>query len=232
MSRRDFFLVAGTAAICSILAYFAGTSPTTPPDTLRCESNAAQGNHATAPSKTDDSAVQVETASQGLDTAAALPQDSSRRDGGNHSSKAAAQDPAVAFQTRQELGERFSHLFNGASNRDPSIISTTVENRFYSEEWNQEWAGSKERSIRTLFDANKDLSGMAPLHVTCRSKNCQVVFSASSQEQVRQLSEKFMQAAARSDVGMKDKTVAFFPDISTGRVLFYLSEGGNTDLFR
>ena len=40
-----------------------------------------------------------------------------------------------------------------------------------------------------------------------------------------------MRAATRNDLGMQDKVVSFFPDISTGRVVFYVSENGNTDLF-
>ena len=68
--------------------------------------------------------------------------------------------------------------------------------------------------------------------VACRSKNCQVVLSASSADQARALSETFMQAATSGDVGMQDQAVSFFPDISAGRVVFYLSENGNADLFR
>jgi hypothetical protein len=221
MSRRDLLLVASTAAICSLVAYVAGAITTTPPEVLRCESSALNGNRSTALSKPDE-AVQRKPVQQELDAIA----------GGDHADQSPAQDPAVAFQKRQELGERFSRLFNNGGNPDTSVISARVENHFYSEEWNQEWAGSTERNIRTLFDANKDLSGMTPLQVTCRSKNCQVVFSAASQDQVRLVSEKFMQAATRGDVGMKDKVVSFFPDVSMGRVVFYLSENGNTDLFQ
>jgi hypothetical protein len=148
-----------------------------------------------------------------------------RRDGNE------AKDPALVIQRRQELGERFAGLLANGGKPDSRAIGTRVENRFYSEEWNQEWAGTRERNIRTLFDSSEDLSGLTPLQVTCRSRNCQVVLSASTQEQVRLASEKFMQAATRSDVGMKDKVVSFFPDITTGRVVFYLSENGNTELF-
>jgi hypothetical protein len=232
MSRRDFFLVANTAAICSLLAFLAGANTTKPRVVFRCESSAAGGYHTTASSKTGDETVQAKPVDQELDAAAALQQGPSQRADGNHSDRSTAQDPAVAFRKRQELGERFSRLFNDGSKPDSSVINARIENRFFSEDWNQEWAGSRERNIRTLFDASTDLSGMVPLQITCRSKNCQVVFSASSQDQVRLVSEKFMHAATRGDVGMKDKVVAFFPDISTGRVVFYLSENGNMDLFQ
>jgi hypothetical protein len=223
MFRRDFFLVASTAATCSLLAYLVGTTSTTPPEVLRCESGASYGNHATALSRTDDKAVQVEAGNQRL---AVL------RDSESHPDKNTARDAPASIQRQQELGERFSHLFNSGTNADSSVISATIENRFYSEEWHQEWAGSMERNIRTLFDTNKALSGMAPLQVTCRSKNCQVVFSTSTQDEVRAVSDRFMREAIRSDVGMKDQVVSFFPDISMGRVVFYLSENGDMELFQ
>jgi len=232
MLRRDFLLVASTAAACSLLAYLTGAITTTPPEVLRCESGASYGNHAAALRTPDGKAVQGNTGNQGLDAAAALQQDSSQSDDGNRPDKNTARDAAAAFRKRQELGERFSHLFNRGSSRDSSAISARIENRFYSEEWNQEWAGSKERNIRTLFDTNEVLSGIAPLQITCRSQNCQVVFSASSQDEVRLVSDRFMQAATRGDVGMTDPVVSFFPDVSMGRVVFYLSENGNMDLIQ
>lgn len=220
MSKRDFLLVASTAAISSLLAYLAGANMVSSPEELHCESSAEFAEPPTA----------SKAGNHGLGAAGALPQDSSPPGNENRSDDSPAPDPALAIQKQKKLGEQFSSFIK--NNQDSGAINAKIESRFYSEEWNQEWAGTRESQIRTLFEANEDLIGITPLQVTCRSKNCQVVLSASGQDQVRLVSEKFMQAATRGDVGMKDKVVAFFPDISTRRVVFYLSEDGNMDLFQ
>jgi hypothetical protein len=229
MSGRDLLLVAGTAAISSLLTYFIGAAITTPTEVLHYERSAAGEDRAAALSTLGDETPRARAGNQELYAANAPLLDAAQRDGAVHTSTKTAQEPAFAVQKRHELGERISSLYSDGSN--PSAVSAKIENRFYSEEWNQEWAGSKERSIRTLIDTSKDLSGLTPLQVTCRSKNCQVVFSASNQDQVRRVSEKFMQVATRGDVDMNDKVISFFPDTSMGRVVFYLSENGNMDLF-
>jgi hypothetical protein len=231
MLRRDILLVASAAVISSLLTYLACTTLTTPPEAVRYERSAANERHVAAPNKPADQPLQIRAETERLDAAKPLQQATTRPDGANRSDSSTAQDPALAFQKRQELGERFSSFFDGGGNPDSGAIGARIENRFYLEEWNQEWAGSKEGNIQTLFNANENLSGITPLQVTCRSRNCQVVLAASSQDQVRLLSEKFMRAATKNDLGMQGKVVAFFPDISTGRLVFYLSENGNTDLF-
>lgn len=231
MLRRDFFLVASTAAISSLLTYLTCVTLTTPPEARRYEIGAIDGAHMAPLNSFDGDALAVDAGILRPKIVSASRQDSTQPDRSDHSGSSTAQDPVLAFQKRQELGERFSRLFDSASNPPSSTVGAEVENRFYSEEWNQAWAGSKEGKIRALFDDNQDLNGITPLQVTCRSKNCQVVFSASTQEQVQAVSEKFMQAATRNDVGMKDKVVSFFPDVPVGRLVFYLSENGNIDLF-
>jgi hypothetical protein len=228
--ERDFLLVAGTAVVSSLLTYLACTT-STQPDAHLPEVSATHGI-ASAPSiRAEDKTIHAEVGGNTPLAADALLQTSSQRNSAARRDSNAAKDPAVAIQGSQELGDRFSILLDNHGKPDSNRISAKIENRFYSEEWNQQWAGSKERSIRTLFDDNEDLSGMTPLQVTCRSKNCQVIFSASDQNQVRMVSEKFMRAATRGDVGMKNKLVSFFPDVSMGRLVFYLSEDGNRDLF-
>src|SRR5687768_18236282 len=129
MIRRDFFVAASTAAICSLVAYLAGAATTTPSEVLRCASSAASGDPATALNKPGDKAVQVKAGKRGLDGAAASEQQgSSLRDSGNHANRSSAQDAAVAFQKRQELGERFSNLFNG--NPESGVVAAIFENRF------------------------------------------------------------------------------------------------------
>ena len=231
MSRRDILLVASTAAISSLLTYFACATITAPPEALRYESTAAKRVQAAADVEPDERVVHVAPGRKGLDAADAPRPNPSPPAGRNQSDTSTARDPALAFEKQQEMAERFSTVFNNEGHRNSGEVNARIENRFYLEEWDQEWAGSRESNIQTLFSANENLSGITPLQVTCRSKNCQVVLSASSQEQVRLLSAKFMRAATRNDLGMQDKVVSFFPDISTGRVVFYVSENGNTDLF-
>jgi hypothetical protein len=232
MPRRDLFLVVSTAAISSLLTYFIVATRTAPPEALRYESSAANGNPAADPDQPAFNSGHIKPSEQELDTAGALHLGSIQPRSEDRSSNSAPQYSAVVLQKQQELEKQFSSLFIDGSNPDSGALNARIEGRFYLEDWNQEWAASKETSIRTLFEVNEDLSGVAPLQVACRSKNCQVVLAASNEAQVRLLSEKFMQAATKGDVGMKDKVVSFFPDVSTGRVVFYLSENRNTDLFQ
>jgi hypothetical protein len=227
MSRRDLFLVAGTAAISSLLTYFTVSAIATPPDVARSVSSATSRDPVavlTAPDVRgfpDKPEPVVAAAPQQHD---AMPHAAHRADA------RPAPDASLAVQKQRELGERFSSFYS-AAHSDPGVVGAKVESRFYLEEWNEQWAGSREKSIRTLFEADQELGGLSP-QITCRSKNCQVVLAASNQTQVQQLSAKFMHAATRADVGMNDKVVTFFPDVSTGRVVFYLSENGNTELFQ
>lgn len=230
MSRRDLFLVASTAAVSSLVTYFFCTTMLPSPGAVRTEISAAM-NPGAPPISRDERMLATTAATDWPRPAAALPPPSPQPAGAGQPANSPADDPARAMQSQKRMGEQFSTLFKEGNVPDPGAINAKLENRFYQEEWNQEWAGSREKNIRTLLEADKELGGMSP-QITCRSKNCQVVLPASTQDQAQQLSAKFMQAATRADVGMKDKVVAFFPDISTGRVVFYLSENGNTDLFQ
>lgn len=227
MTRRDFLLVAIATAFGSLVTHFAGANKIAPTEAQYCERNAAV-DRAAASGKPGDP-VRLAASDEVTGIAASPRQSAPSRDGTTRADDGGAAAPALAFREQQQLEKRFSSLLTDVR---PGALNARIENRFYSEEWNQQWAGDNERNIRTLFEADQDLRGIAPLQVTCRSKNCQVVLAASSQEQVRTLSEKFMQAARRGDVGMKDKIVSFFPDVSTGSLVFYLSENGNTDLFQ
>jgi hypothetical protein len=227
--RRGFFLAAVAATIGSLLTYTAGVLTT--PGPLRCEAGPRVVRTST-PGASAGATTRVQTAFQPPPPVAATRQ-ASRQDADEAASlRAAVQREALSMQKQKELGELFSGLVEAGSSADPEGINTRIENRFYAEDWNQQWAGSREQGIRTLFATHADLDGITPLQVTCRSKNCQVVLAASDQEQVRDLSRKFMLAATRGDVGMENKVVAFFPDAAAGSVVFYLSENGNTDLFR
>lgn len=228
MSKRDFILVASTAAITSLLTWFAATSLTTKPDGPRPESRAASAEPVPVPSQSYDHAFPANPV-----RATAMPADAARQ-GSSTPVAGTPRDPTLAFKKQREVGEQMSGFMARQGTADPAAIYARIEARFYAEDLNQEWAGSAEQGIRTLFESNEGLDGMAPLQVACRSKNCQVVLSAPNRdpEQVRLMSEKFMRAATRGDVGMKDKVVSYFPDASMGRVVFYLSENGNMDLFQ
>lgn len=222
MSRKDLLLVAGTAAVTSLLTYLTVSTLTTAPQTVSCEGGAACGtpSEVRAP---DLAAREGARDRPRTDVEAPRPNLSKPTTAEVHSRTATPADAALLLQKQRELRERFSN---------PKLTNASIESRFYAEEWNPEWAGSTERGIRTLFASHEDLSAIDPQRVTCRSKNCQVVLSATNQEQVRLVAEKFMRAAVQSDVGMKDKIVSFFPDAASGSVVFYLSENGNADLFQ
>jgi hypothetical protein len=231
MSKRDFLLVASTATICSTLAFFAGATLTTRPEASRSERAVDAASLATAASNPNDAVAPLEAArpapvaADSSRSAAATPAGEIQTDSNR------INEPTLAARQQKQLGEEFSAFVRNGSHSNPGALTAAVENRFYSEARNQEWAAAREDNIRNLFAANEELNGLDPLDVTCRSKNCQVVLSASTQDEVRTLSEKFMQVATRSDVGMDRKMVAFFPDVTAGRLVFYLSENGNMDLF-
>lgn len=229
MSRRDLFLMASTAAISSLLTYLYCTTMLASPGAVHPEISTLNPG---APAVSQHERIFGATpGSDRSSSAETLPQPASQPVRTTQPADTAGEETVRAIQKQKQVGEQISSFFKDEGVPDTGAINAKLENRFYQEEWNQEWAGSKERSIRTLFEADQDLGGLSP-QIACRSKNCQVVLAASSQEQVQQLSAKFMQAATRTDVGMKDKVVSYFPDISTGRVVFYLSENGNTDLFQ
>jgi hypothetical protein len=206
-----------------------GTSATAPP-LLRADGNAAPANPAMDAGSAPDQAVDAQAGNRAAVLAPA-PQESASA-AARHPDNDKARELVLAAQRQQQFGQQLTSFLDELGHSDPTAVNATLETRFYSEERNREWASEREGDIRTLFEANENLRGMTPTQVACRSKNCQVVLPASTQDQVRALTERFMEAATRGDVGMQDQVVSYFPDISAGRVVFYLSENGNTDLFR
>lgn len=228
MWRRDLFLVAGTAAVSSLLTYLAVADRTAVHDPARVATRAEPHRPPALDSRNDARAVDVVPASPGAASSGAQASSSAEPD---PEASRGADDPAAAFHNQQTMREKFAALMASGSPANPGVLNARLESRFYEEEWDRSWAASRESGIRDLFAANESLRGEDPL-VSCRSKNCQVVLPAATEEQGRTVSREFMQAAARADIGMKNKVVSFFPDVSRGRLVFYLSENGNTDLFR
>lgn len=229
MLQRDLLMVAATAIISSSLTYLLVEKriTETPAKLVAVATSEATDAHLSNP---DD-----KPAHNGVNTSA-VPGIS--KSGLSHEKNSPAKDisheqeAVLRFGKQEELKAKFADFFVKQDNMNPSNMNAKIETRFYQEEWDQEWANSRESNILSLFEADENLRDIPPLQVTCRSKNCQVVLSATNQDEVRLLSENFMRIAMGSDIGIQDKVISFFPDISTGRLVFYLSENGNMDLFQ
>lgn len=233
MLPRDLLLVAATAAISSFLTYFAmgGNAEKTPPVSSSPHPvlSAVKENQDKPTHKPNGKTIDPLTGGKTL-ALAAPPEQPQKKDGAT--GQQAVQDPSLQLKKQHELEENFSEFFERKSSTGFRDLTSEIENRFYLEEWDQAWAQDKESNILNLFHNNKSLNDITPLNITCRSKNCQVVLAVANQDQVKTLSEKFMQVAANGDIGMTDHLVTFFPDVSSGRLVFYLSENGNMDLFQ
>jgi hypothetical protein len=230
MSKRDALLVVSAAVLGSLLTYFIGVGGAQPDAPVRASSTAPARSPAATPMPRNATGT-LQTAATQAGESQTVPADAPRPHAARLDENEARKLIMIG-QKQQKFGEQLARFIEDGGNSDPAAINARLEDRFYSEQLNREWAGSRESHIRTLFEGNENLRGIDPVQVACRSKNCQVVLSASSFDQARVVSEKFMQAATRGDVGMQDQAVSFFPDVSAGRVVFYLSENGNTDLFR
>lgn len=231
MLSRDLLLVAVTAAVSSFLTYVVmeRDSSNTPPTALSIIAN----EKAPEQPSPDDKPILVQAGER-----PAIVTDESNdllQSGGMKNAKEetdTGQQASVSLQKQAELERNFTGFFEKKRGMDAGQLNAEIESRFYQEEWNREWAQDRESGIHNLFQTDAGLSNISPLHVACRSKNCQVVLPVANREQAQNLSIKFMEIAAGSDLGMNDKSISFFPDISTGRLVFYLSDNGNMDLFQ
>jgi hypothetical protein len=228
---RDIFIVAVTATVSSFLTYLAvdrgvhsGSAATEPPSQTETAKE-EPGERLNPNEKAILAKIGDNTA-----TTTNLPRHEEKKN--EETEQRIEREVYLRLKKQNELRKKFAGFFDKKLNMDPGRLNAEIENRFYTEEWDQEWARDKESNILNLFKTNANLNNIPPLNVACRSKNCQVVLAASDQEQIRDLSRKFMEIAASSDIGMKDKSISFFPDISAGRLVFYLSENGNMDLFQ
>lgn len=228
MLKRDLLIAASAAAISSLLTYQTverGTDWNTPAGALGYASGGIEKKQDWRSAKPDSIPAEIG------DQAPAAANAPKRASSQPQTEISAAERVYFHSRKEKELRETFAGLFEKES-KPSGNPHAKIESRFYLEEWDQGWASGRENNILDLFSNNEALSDISPLQIACRSKNCQIVLAASNQDQVRTLSEKFMQAAAKSDLGMENKVVSFFPDISMGRLVFYLSENGNMDLFQ
>lgn len=231
MLSRDLLLVAVTAAVSSFLTYtvMERGSHNAPSAELSITAN----ENAPEQPSPDDKPILVQAGERpatATDESNDMLQSEEMKNAKEETD--IGQQASASLQKQAELERNFAGFFEKKRGIDAGQLNTEIESRFYQEEWNREWAQDRENGIHNLFQADAGLSNISPLHVACRSRNCQVVLPVANQEQAQNLSMKFMEIAAGSDLGMNDKSISFFPDISTGRLVFYLSDNGNMDLFQ
>lgn len=243
MLLRDFVLVAGTAAISSFVTYLvtdAAVDESIPVHaSAACEASVAEVSAAGAAQGGHSSRMDDDTPGSPADRTPAVsmqslksnpPQPQRRADGAGETD--AAQNTCLQFYRRQQHAiDEFIQLHAKAGSPDSGALSAGIEERFHQETLDPQWAPDKENEILGVFEKHEGLSAISPLYVTCKSKNCVVALSATGLEQTEPLTRKFFEAMMHSDIGMKNKSISYFPDPATGRLLFYLSDNGNMDLF-
>ena len=235
MSIRQVLLVASTAVISSFVTYHF-----TSDGTSGVLTNVDNGHHATSATHTsiNDCNEPIVTASAGpakLTTISAVEQSSPETEKNNtaspfESSQLSAADERIQRESVAAFSDFVAtHRYNGSGQSD---IAAAVEQRFQNEQVNYQWASSTENNILELFENESDLNTLTPLNVTCKSVNCQIILPVTDQSEVNSLSDSFLKIATVSELGMENPSVSFIADESAGRLVFYVSENGNTALFQ
>jgi hypothetical protein len=234
---RDFILVFTGAVIGACLTHWAippAENEPTPTGPAGHQTRATDSEDAPPLNKSYDSTSNAQIGD--VPKVTVPPQEKGatqkKSDGDNPNETNMAKLSPKQFHENKEKLNKFVELRAQAEKMTSRELSGIIENQFYQEEIDPAWANEKEKNILDMFKNNESLGSITPLHVNCRSENCQVALPAASEEQINSLSSKFLNAAAESDVGMNNKLVTSFPDPSTGRLVLYVSDDGNMDLFR
>lgn len=115
------------------------------------------------------------------------------------------------------------------SNKDKSIIEQTQRN-YEAEEINYDWAFRKEDSLLSLFNTHKELTSFSPLDVSCKSKNCQLILAAETEEQAQTIYQSFLAAVIKNQ-SHSEQTVSYFTHPGDGHLVMYVSESERSNLF-
>lgn len=141
-------------------------------------------------------------------------------------------DEAVAnsMKRRQKIRKSILSFISSERKKGTSNISAVVERRFYQEEVDEKWASGKEKSISDRFENDKDLKGLYPLEVTCRSENCKVVLPIESQDRISSISNSL--SGVKIDSTGEGSMVYSFPDDVTNRLIVYVSKENGMDMIK
>lgn len=143
---------------------------------------------------------------------------------GETPAKAEDIDEAIAnrMKRQQKIKEDMRAFISSEREKGNENISAVVENRFYQEEVDEEWASDKESDLSDRFESDEELRGVHPLEITCRSENCKVVLPIESQKNISSISSRLTEKAV--DGEGKESTVYSFPDNATNRLVVYVSK--------
>lgn len=141
-------------------------------------------------------------------------------------------DKAIAnrVKRREEVKADILSFIYSERKKGTKNISTAVENKFYQEEVDEEWANDKESYLSNRFESDEELKDVHPLEITCRSENCKIVLSIESQENISSISHRLSNAPIDSD--REGAMVYAFPDSSTNRLVVYVSKKSGMDMIR
>lgn len=227
MSSRDIYLIVCTAVVSSLFTWLA-LEASDDKSIAVAQDLVEKRNFTTQTQTTDEcSNDQSEVVVEDKKITPPTPRQEKTPD---DTVATSAAEIAIKAKLDAELESKFARFFDSREDKDFSNLSAQIENRFYEEEWNPNWAEDKERKIQKLFNHNKQLENILPLDISCRSQNCQIVLPATSAAQILELSTTFMQVATNNDLGMVQQSVSFFPDPASSSLVFYISENQHEKL--
>jgi len=136
------------------------------------------------------------------------------------------------YERVDEKRRHMDAMRNFLSSHAGGNYNEALQQQYESEEINYDWALQKEDQIYQILNSSEALSYIAPLDVSCRSQNCQVVLPRNDQAQAKELFDSFLNATKASAVdGSPALTASYFSDLDSGELTFYISEAGNSSLF-
>lgn len=142
--------------------------------------------------------------------------------------------PSEAINIRQRI-ERETRNINFfrqfLKNKSPSEVIISLEEKYTQEDVDYEWSSSKEQSLLSLFNTDKNLSTYSPLNLSCKSSSCKVTMAAQDNTQAKIISQHFLNAVLSTNQENPEQTVSSFSDPETGELIMYVSQNGNRNLF-
>ena len=106
-----------------------------------------------------------------------------------------------------------------------------LRERYENEELDYDWAVQKEDQLYQLLDNDESLSHIAPLSVSCKSENCQIILPSNDQKEASEIFANFSTAATSSDGSNPQLSVSYFAEPGSGELTLYISDMGNNSLF-
>lgn len=141
------------------------------------------------------------------------------------------QEPVTSFHQNIKDPEKVIEKFRAALHSDDGESPVTMmQKRYEAEAVNYEWALDKETELLMLFDGPESAYAFKPLDVSCKSKNCQLIFAAGDEKQNQAMYMDLLKLVTEGNNAFPDQMLSYFSDPASGQLIIYLSEKGVADL--